>query len=930
MKTQVRPRVGDRVRVITVLTDAMKGYVGRVGTVEAPKQMPNGCQDCVSVRFDRAKRFRAISVFFKAECLEPEFSLQPDPSDLTAVEVQKALEQLEAEESLFQPTTDDLEQCNSHTQVLGSEVCQQDQLKHLASFQGLEDSTYQQENWELEQPSLLKSIHSAKKFYEDTSLPFLSTMMSAPLTQREESGKLCMEGFHATELVALATEKDSETSTVHFGGKCSGSSNSQDQHLSSLKIQKVCDIEDLPKLFTALPATGIWGNGSVYQLPTLERPICEKEFLLLPTPTASNGEGKNYRPAGGNKLTEKLKQLNLLPSSQVLSAEVVELMQGFPMGWTSPSESSAIIQTSTCNEDKCSGELLFQSVQRSPSLESSTSTLSCENFPDRTETEDEQLCENFPKPGKTWLDPREIDLHAGTQSRDRTDWETVQRYTEQMTEGFWDWERQPLPVIFEDPEGRKYPGDAHHRTTAAVAAKVDLICVDLRSGSLIDAIMFSCEAKANREHGLPLTAKDQRRRIELFLETRDQLPEGDERRRYSSREIARYLGLSESGYRTIVNIINEREMFGKISQFDEGDRVQVVRNAATASGGYWPDGTLGKVQDIDKKKGILVVPEPTGDSWMLSHGWIHPDNLIKAPLTEAAGKISQHEEVLEADWQVDDLCQYRGVIGQIVRIEGDDVCLSLNGYLETVPIFEIRWADSEYDSVLLAQNLVPEPKSKAVQLLPDVKRNHSSPADVDDRPFTSPPPPIPINTSEICTALISNVEYLTDDQVDAVWKAIANGKPDVVTNEIAIGIQHLNSGGLLHVIEAIAHHVGAEILGDLLVHSIYSKDEVTDLCNKCLGAMDKKAFSRNRLKVEQINFSGLSDFSLKLLIKFSKRALNERHNPEYFNKKQCGSTLRRKSMSETTAPAIRCGCEKDADDEDLTLGVPAGDNEEAL
>ncbi len=859
MSTQTRPRIGDRVRVITVSTDAMKGYVGRVGTVEAPKQMPNGCQDCISVRFDKAKRFRAISVFFKAECLEPEFSLQPDPSDLTAVEVQKALEHLEVEESLFQPTTDDLDECNSHTQVLGSEVCQQNQLKDSASFQELGDSTKQQENWELEQPNLLKSIHSAKKSCEDTSLLFLSTMMSAPLTQQEESGNLCMEGFHVTELVALALVKDSETSTVHFGGKCSGSSSSQDQHLSSLKIQKVCDIEDLPKLFTALPATGMWGNGSVYQLPTLERPICEKEFLLLPTPTASSGEGKNYRPAGGNKLTEKLKQLNLLPSSQVLSAEVVELMQGFPMGWTSPSESSAIIQTSTCNEDKCSGELLFQSVQRSPSLECSTLTPDCENFPDRRETEDEQLCENFPKPGKTWLDPREIDLHAGTQSRDRTDWETVQRYTEQMTEGFWDWERQPLPVIFQDPEGRKYPGDAHHRTTAAVAAKVDLICVALRSGSLIDAIMFSCEAKANREHGLPLTAKDQRRRIELFLETRDQLPEGDERRRYSSREIARYLGLSESGYRTIVNIINEREMLGKISQFASGDRVQVVRSSI-GSGGFWPDGTLGKVQGTDKKKGIQVVPDTAAhlDRWMLSHGWIHPDNLVKSDAPWLSGKISQDDS--------------RG------RHESPG---------------------TDSSSALQPQPLMSEPKSRDKQLLPDVSRNGGVP------PTAETPAP---------AALVNQA-------------AIANGKPDVVAAEIAIGIKHLNPEGLLHVIEAIAHHVGVEVLGDLLVESIY-KDEVADLCNKCLVAMDKRASSW--MEVEKINFTGLSDSALKLLVKESKRSLNERYHPEYFNSKYCGSTQSRKSASSTSAPAIRCGCEEDADDEDLTLGVPSGDDEEAL
>ena len=218
---------------------------------------------------------------------------------------------------------------------------------------------------------------------------------------------------------------------------------------------------------------------------------------------------------------------------------------------------------------------------------------------------------------------------------------------------------------------------------------------------------------------------------------------------------------------------------------------------------------------------------------MLSHGWIHPDSLVKsdAPLPEAPVKFFQDEEKSE-NWQVDDMCQYCGPVGQIMRIEEDDVCLSLNGYLETVPIFEIKRIDSEHDSVLPPQALVGEPKSKDKQLLPDVKRNHTSPADVDDRPFTSPLPPIPINTSEICTALISNVEYLTDAQVDAVWKAIAQGKPDVVANEIAIGLGCLSRQQLAWVISSAASN-------------------------------------------------WLSDDCLKAVIKSAKKALNSRHCPEH-------------------------------------------------
>lgn len=124
------------------------------------------------------------------------------------------------------------------------------------------------------------------------------------------------------------------------------------------------------------------------------------------------------------------------------------------------------------------------------------------------------------------------------------------------------------------------------------------------------------------------------------------------------------------------------------------------------------------------------------------------------------------------------------------------------------------------------QALVREPKSKDKSLLPDVNRNGDVPTGE-----TAPLPALMVNGA-----------------------AIANGKPDVVATEIAIGIRHLSCKQLAWVIQSAAAN-------------------------------------------------GLSDDCLKAVIKSAKQALNSRHHPEYFTN----------GHSEI---------DSDADDEELSLGVP--------
>jgi hypothetical protein len=188
---------------------------------------------------------------------------------------------------------------------------------------------------------------------------------------------------------------------------------------------------------------------------------------------------------------------------------------------------------------------------------------------ERADHSPEAVRENFSvEPGEVWVDPHLIIVDQGTQSRIETDLDTVKRYAEAMREGLWNWEQKPLPIAFLAPDGSIYASDCHHRTVAATLAGKDRVLFDLRTGTLEEAILFSC--KANRNHGLTLRPRDQRKQIEMFLDTRDRLPEDDERKKWGGRLIAKYLNLPESGYRTVINIMKERrERAEKISRQQE-------------------------------------------------------------------------------------------------------------------------------------------------------------------------------------------------------------------------------------------------------------------------------------------------------------------------------------------------------------------------
>lgn len=158
-------------------------------------------------------------------------------------------------------------------------------------------------------------------------------------------------------------------------------------------------------------------------------------------------------------------------------------------------------------------------------------------------------------PSKHWINIDLIKLDAGTQSRKETNQATIDDYAEQMAENRWQWEREPLPLLFFDGIDH-YPGDGHHRIIAASQTREEIFA-EVRSGTLRDAIFYSTQA--NRFHGLQRTRADKRNQVELLLKD-------SEWQTMSDRAIADHCGVSAP---FVGNIRRELIESGTVSNFSE-------------------------------------------------------------------------------------------------------------------------------------------------------------------------------------------------------------------------------------------------------------------------------------------------------------------------------------------------------------------------
>ena len=413
----------------------------------------------------------------------------------------------------------------------------------------------------LESPTL-EILSSTPGDYPHSPISSPAPHPANPSQSREAGEEPTTQGTASPQFSERSQLSDHDMSVLRMSGDC-------------LAVLSAQDTEQAPIsgiLCGSYTSAGTMQDGKLSAQPTLEAPGVESDFLLLESPGALSSSGSG-RPPGQSKLEVQLKSLGALQPEEVCNPEFLEVAYSLPTGWTDPQINTtageflaATVQPEI--EEAPLGTHSILALQQLPSIVSSTSIAS-------------------------WIDPRSVLTDAGTQSRAWEDSETIDTYTEKMTAGLWEWERQPLPVVFYDGENY-YPGDCHHRIKAAIKAEAELIYVDVREGTLRDAIVYSCQA--NTDHGIPLRPRDQRKRIEMLLEQLmvmtvderiallDKVPNLTQQERahceksgeWSNRVIARYLRLTASGYVTVSNIQKEREFKRLIEELGlkEGDRFQ--------------------------------------------------------------------------------------------------------------------------------------------------------------------------------------------------------------------------------------------------------------------------------------------------------------------------------------------------------------------
>lgn len=103
----------------------------------------------------------------------------------------------------------------------------------------------------------------------------------------------------------------------------------------------------------------------------------------------------------------------------------------------------------------------------------------------------------------------DIRLDGGTQSRAGLDPEVVERYAESVDE---------LPPVDVYHDGESYwLANGFHRVAALTARGRDLFPARIHQGTRRDAILHSCGANTEREHGVLRTREDARRAVERLL-----------------------------------------------------------------------------------------------------------------------------------------------------------------------------------------------------------------------------------------------------------------------------------------------------------------------------------------------------------------------------------------------------------------------------
>lgn len=197
----------------------------------------------------------------------------------------------------------------------------------------LELLALQPETLEKSRPSpMLIPAEMRKKSTKRTSLKSRSTQISETVIPQKEL--TCLQGVSpAQEPVLQEVKLDSTTPNLQCGLNISDASKKDSPSLSLSRTQQDYSIAEWELSYKGYPKAGTMRNGKLSPLPSLEVPKRGKEFLSLPTLT-SNTATDSSRASGQSKLERWLKDKGFLQDTQVLSAEMMATLFGFPKDWT--------------------------------------------------------------------------------------------------------------------------------------------------------------------------------------------------------------------------------------------------------------------------------------------------------------------------------------------------------------------------------------------------------------------------------------------------------------------------------------------------------------------------------------------------------------------------------------------------------------------
>lgn len=385
-----------------------------------------------------------------------------------------------------------------------------------------------------ESPTMVTSNNSRKRGRprkESTSLP-PALPVNPSLTKETASAKT------TPEIVYPTSEKSLNKLTPHTGRSRTSPAYSASTAGNTSENSS-----------NGLTSAGMTVNGSLLAQDTLEAPILENDSLFLESPGAL-GEGiLGNNPPGQTKLEGQLKQNGSIAIGEVSNPEFLEASLGLPIGWTDP------------QDDRTATEL-DQAIALSENAVKPLEISLTPELPNSQSIGSSTMPKQLDLTSKVrWVDLDQLEEVSYTQIRHSIDNEAIARYAELMRDNLWDFNREPLPVLFEH-ENRYLIGDGHHRIEAARKHKLKIKCEIFTAWSIEDALLYSIRAVENSSHGIPLRPKDQRKRITMFLDLLESEkvsivpPEGYQE--WSARAIAAYLKLPESGYRTVATIRRER------------------------------------------------------------------------------------------------------------------------------------------------------------------------------------------------------------------------------------------------------------------------------------------------------------------------------------------------------------------------------------